>query len=143
MGAGTSMGFAMGSAFAVLTHTTGSVGPSQVPARGRRRKKLAQDAKGRLFPGLTAKGHEQASLAAAVGGLGWSRARDIARPANLGVLISAAPKVRAMAAAAVHAGLFGASKIEELLESRTRLTEEAYLAGLDEVKRVKAEDFLR
>ena len=45
MGAGTSMGFAMGSAFAVLTHTTGSVGPSQVPARGRRRNKLAQDAK--------------------------------------------------------------------------------------------------
>eukprot|EP00918_Siedleckia_nematoides_P096892 GHVU01212529.1.p1 GENE.GHVU01212529.1~~GHVU01212529.1.p1 ORF type:complete len:193 (-),score=23.77 GHVU01212529.1:752-1282(-) len=35
----------MGSAFAVLTHTTGSVGPSQVPARGRRRNKLAQDAK--------------------------------------------------------------------------------------------------
>ena len=45
MGAGTSMGFAMASSFAVLTHTTGSVGPSQVPARGRRRKKLAQDAK--------------------------------------------------------------------------------------------------
>jgi hypothetical protein len=67
----------------------------------------------RLFPGLTAEGREQASLAAAVGGLGWRRAKDTARPANLGALVSAGPKVRAMAAAAVHAGPIGAGQVDD------------------------------
>ena len=36
-----------------------------------------------LLPGMTTEGHEQATLAAAVGGLGWRRASERARPANL------------------------------------------------------------
>jgi broad specificity phosphatase PhoE len=102
-----------------------------------------QESMDRLFPGLTAEGREQASLAAAVGGLGWRRAKDTARPANLGALVSAGPKVRAMAAAAVHAGLIGAGQVETILEERTLRVETAYLGGLDEAERMKAEEFLR
>ena len=50
-----------------------------------------------LFPGLTSESHEQATLAPAYGGLGWRRASEIARPANLAGLVAAGPKVRAMA----------------------------------------------
>ena len=52
----------------------------------------------RLFPGVTSEGLEQASLSAKESGLGWRRALDVARPANLGGLIAAseghAPGVR-------------------------------------------------
>jgi hypothetical protein len=48
-----------------------------------------------------------------------------------------------MAAAAAHAGLIEAGELERLLEDRTRRVTGAYLSELDEVERVKAEDFLR
>ena len=50
----------------------------------------------RLVPGLSEQGHQQAALGAKVGGLGWRPAVDIALAANLGALISAAPKITAM-----------------------------------------------
>ena len=64
-----------------------------------------REAMDRLFPGLTPEAHEQATLAAVLGGLGWRRASDIAQAANLGALVAATPKVRSMAQAAVQAGL--------------------------------------
>ena len=97
----------------------------------------------RLFPGLSDEGHEQASFAAAFGGLGWRRASDTAQPAQLGAVVAAGPKVRSMAAAAVKAGLIGEGLLEERLAGKTRLLEEAFLRSLDEVEKVKAEDFLR
>ena len=57
--------------------------------------------------------------------------------------MAAGPKVRSMAAAAVHAGLLGVGQAEERLEAWTRRVEEAFLGELDELERVKAEDFLR
>jgi hypothetical protein len=99
--------------------------------------------KDRLFPGLGDESHEQASLAAAVGGLGWRGAAETARPANLGALVMGGPRVRAMTAAATHAGLLRAGQIEELLEAKTRQVEANYLSILDELERVKAEDFLQ
>eukprot|EP00959_Pyramimonas_sp_CCMP1952_P446434 9347246-Pyramimonas_sp.AAC.1 len=41
----------------------------------------------------------------ALGRLGWRRAKDAARPANLGALVAAVLRVRGMDAAAAHAGL--------------------------------------
>ena len=84
----------------------------------------------RMFPGISAERHEQATFAARNGGLGWRRASDTARPANLSSLVMAAPKVRAMAAAAVHAGLLREAKIEGLLDEKLRLLEAAYLSQL-------------
>jgi hypothetical protein len=102
-----------------------------------------QEAMNRLFPGLTAESHEQATLSAAVGGLGWRRASDTARVANLGALVSVGPRVRSMAAATAHAGLVPTGQLERRLEEKTRRATEAYLSDLDEVERVKAEDFMR
>ena len=97
----------------------------------------------RLFPGLAAESHAQAALGPAVGGLGWRRATEIARPANLGALIMAEPKVRSMAASAAHAGLLRAGQLEGRLAAKIRRVEMAYLEGLDEVDRVQAADLLR
>ncbi len=97
----------------------------------------------RLFPGPTTEGHEQATLAASVGGLGWRRASDVARPANLGALVMATPKVHSMAQAAARAGLLSDGQVEALLAERLREVEEAYLHTLDERERIRAEDFLR
>lgn len=96
----------------------------------------------RLFPGLGPESHEQASLGAALGGLGWRRATDTALPANLGALIMATPKVRTMAAAASHAGLLAPGQVEARIAARIARAEAAYLASLDELERVKAEEFL-
>ena len=97
----------------------------------------------RLFPGLSAEGHEQATLAPAYGGLGWRRASDIALPANLAALVMAGPKVRYMAEKAVHAGLLRAGQVEEHLAAKTRVAEETYMRGLDEREKLKATEFLR
>ena len=97
----------------------------------------------RLFPGLTAEGHEQATMAPAVGGLGWRRASDSALPANLGALVLAGPKIRAMAGDAVKAGLLRAGQVEERLTARTHRVTEAFLRGLDELERVRAQEFLQ
>ena len=96
----------------------------------------------RLFSGLTPEGHDQAALCAALGGLGWRKASDIARPANLAALVQTSPLVRGMAAVAVQAGLLPVGQLEAQLESDTQRAEFAYLEGLDEVERVKAEQFL-
>ena len=53
-----------------------------------------------------------------------------------------APKVRAMAEAAVHAGLLPNGKIEELFDDKQRSVESAYLQGLDEMERVRAVNFI-
>ena len=105
--------------------------------------RAAAEVKDRLFPGLTAESHDQASLAAAYGGLGWRRASDTALPANLGGLVMATPRVRSMAKAMVHAGLLREGQIEGALEERTRLVESAFLSTLDEVERTRAEEFLQ
>ena len=97
----------------------------------------------RLFPGLTPEGRAQAALGTPFGGLGWRRATDTARPANLGALVAVGPQVRSIAAAASHAGLLSPGQLEALLEAKTRRIEQAYLAELDEVDRVRAEEFLR
>eukprot|EP00973_Karenia_brevis_P002274 305165-Karenia_brevis.AAC.1 len=97
----------------------------------------------RLFPGMTPESHEQATLAAAVGGLGWRKASEVALPANLGALVMAAPKVRTMAAAAEKAGLLPVGSVDSLLQERTRQVEAAYMGRLDEFERVRAEVFLR
>ena len=96
----------------------------------------------RLFPGLTPAGHEQTTLGASVGGLGWRRATDTALPANLGALVMAAPKVKGMAAAAVHAGLLQPGQVEAQLAARTAAAEADFLGGLDELERVRATEYL-
>eukprot|EP00973_Karenia_brevis_P074451 10345271-Karenia_brevis.AAC.1 len=48
-----------------------------------------------------------------------------------------------MAAAAVKAGLLPAGAVEALLEMRTHEAKTAYLSKLDEVERVRAEEFLQ
>ena len=96
----------------------------------------------RLFPGLTDEGHEQATFAPMYGGLGWRRASHSARPANLSALTVAGPKVRHMAAAAVHAGLLRPGQVEESFAARARRAEDEYMQGLDERERVKAAEFL-
>ena len=96
----------------------------------------------RLFPGLTPESKDQASLSESYGGLGWRRVSDIARPANLAALLQTSPLVRGMAAAAVRAGLLPAGQLEAQLESTIQRVESAYLSGLDEVERVKAEQFI-
>ncbi len=97
----------------------------------------------RLFPGLTPEGHAQASLAASVGGLGWRRASETARPANLGALVSAGPHVQSMAAAAARAGLVRGGQLEARLARKTRQVEQAYLNELDEAERSRAMEFLQ
>ena len=96
----------------------------------------------RLFPGLPEEAVEQASLTPALGGLGWRRATETARPANLAALMMAGPKVRHMAACSVRAGLLDEGQVEERLEAKLRQVEVAFLQGLDEAERVKAESFL-
>ena len=96
----------------------------------------------RLFAGLPAEGHEQAALAAAFGGLGWRTASTTARPANLAALLQTGPKVRGMAAAAVHAGLLQVGQLEAKLDAWTQRVESAYLDNLDELERVKAEEYV-
>ncbi len=103
---------------------------------------VTESAMDRLFPGLTPEGREQATLAASVGGLGWRRARDVARAANLGALIMTIPKVRSMSAAAVRAGLLPEGGIEELLVGQVHEVEDVYLSDLDEAERERARDFL-
>ena len=54
----------------------------------------------------------------------------------------ATPKVRTMAAAAVHAGLLAPDQVESRIAARVECAEAAYLAALDELERIKTEDFL-
>ena len=96
----------------------------------------------RLFPGHTEEGHAQAALGAAVGGLGWRRATDSARPANLAALLMAAPAVGSMAEAATRAGLLRSGTLEASLDVRLSAVRRAYLDDLDELEKVKAEDFI-
>ena len=97
----------------------------------------------RLFPGLTDEGRQQATLAAAKGGLGWRTATDTARPANLGALTMAKPKVEYMARMAVHAGLLRPGLVEGHIAAKIESAQSAYLEHLDETERVKAMEFLR
>ena len=95
-----------------------------------------------LFPGLTKHGHQQAVLGAVVGGLGWRAATSVALPANLAALILGAPKIRGMAEAAVKAGLVPEGLLERRLDLKVESVKAAYLNELNEVERVKAQDFL-
>ena len=97
----------------------------------------------RLFHGVTDEGHIQASLSDAEGGLRWRQAQDVARPAHLGSLVAVGPRVRTMIQTCVVAGLLPAASLERRLSAVVDAAETAYLASLDEVERVKAEDFLR
>ncbi len=64
------------------------------------------------------------------------------QPTYLGALVMATPKVKAMGASAVRAGLLVDGQMEAKLEDRVRNAELAFLRSLDELERVKAEDFL-
>ena len=59
----------------------------------------------RLFPGFTDESREQATLSASQSGIGYKRARDVARPAHLGALVAAKPLIRDMIRSAATAGL--------------------------------------
>ena len=96
----------------------------------------------RLFPGITAEGHRQAALGAAVGGLGWRSAVKTVLPANLAALVLVAPMVRSMAASASRAGLLRPGQLEGRLDEQLRTVRASYLGELDEVEKVKAEEFL-
>jgi len=102
----------------------------------------SQAALGRLFPGISAEGHLQASLAVARGGLGWRRATDIALAANLAALVAATPKVHSMAKDVAKAGLMPLGLLEAAYAERTRAVREAFLATLDEAERVKASSYI-
>ena len=97
----------------------------------------------RLFPGLTSEGYEQASLGARESGLGWRLAQDVARPAHLGALVAASPRVKDMVRACASAGLLPADLLETRLDSLIATAEASYYSVLDEVEKVKAEEFLR
>ena len=96
----------------------------------------------RLFPGLTDESHEQASLAMKAGGLGWRRASDVARAANLSALVMARPFVRSLAAESTKAGVLPAGVLEAWLDAKTREVEESFLLTLDEADRPKATEYL-
>jgi hypothetical protein len=70
----------------------------------------------RLFPGLSPEGFEQATLSAKESGIGWRLARDVARPAHLGALVAACPRVKDMLKACTIAGL-PAGQVEDRLDS--------------------------
>ena len=71
----------------------------------------------RLVPGLTEDSMTQATLSAGQSGIGHKRARDIAAPAHLGVLIAATPRIQAMIQDAVWAGLLPKNPLETCLAS--------------------------
>ena len=96
----------------------------------------------RLFPGITAEGHEQSALSVSEGGLGWRTASDVARPAHLGALVATGPRIRAMIHSAAEAGLLSLEKMEARLEDVTDSARAAFLERLDEVERVRAEEFI-
>ena len=97
----------------------------------------------RLFPGITAEGHVQATLSAKESGLGCRQASDVARPAHLGALLAACPRVKDMLKECIVAGLLPVDQLENQLDGLIAAAEVSYLSELDESERVKAEDFLR
>ena len=97
----------------------------------------------RLLPGVTEDGVQQAALSDKQGGLGWRQALDVARPAHLGGLIAAAPRVKSMFRACEQAGLLSASRLQDRLSRTLSAAEATYLQSLDEVEKVRAEDFIR
>ena len=104
---------------------------------------IAKTTLDRLFPGLSSNGHEQASLACKVGGLGRQRAVDTALPANLSALILAAPKIRSMAEAAQRAGLIDERRVQAQLDRKVQAAHTAYLEGLGDLEKRCAETFLQ
>jgi len=85
----------------------------------------------------------QATLNANDGGLGWKSAAEVALPAHLGGLIAASPRIKSMIQAGSTAGLLPYDRLESRLDEILRVAEATFLAALDEVERVRAEDFLR
>ena len=96
----------------------------------------------RLVPGLTEEGHTQATLGVKSSGLGWKQASDVAGAAHLGGLIAAGPRVKSMIQAAAIAGLLPAAAIESRLDEGVSAAETSYLRSLDEVEKVRAEEFI-
>ena len=96
----------------------------------------------RLFPGVTQEGHEQSSLCMNQGGLGWRKILDVARPAHLGALVASGPRLKSMIQAAGVAGLLPVDRLEARLAQWARAAKDALLDSLDEVEKVRAEDFL-
>jgi len=96
----------------------------------------------RLFPGLTDEGFEQATLSAKESGLGWRQALDVARPAHLGALVAAYPRIKGMIKTCTEAGLLPTGNLENRLAELLRAAETAYFSVLDETEKIKAEDFL-
>jgi hypothetical protein len=97
----------------------------------------------RLFQGMTDEGHTQATLSAKEAGLGWREALDVARPAHLGCLVAVGPRVKAMIQSGAVAGLLPVASLERRLDGLVNAAETAFLATLDEIEKVKAEEFLR
>jgi hypothetical protein len=96
----------------------------------------------RLFPGLMEEGHDQASLGAAVGGLGWRSASHIAVAANLGALVQAAPKIISMIGDATKAGLVAPGLLEARLDAKAAELRSALLQQLDDAEKIRAQEFL-
>ena len=96
----------------------------------------------RMFPGIGEEGHQQATLAASAGGLGWRAAATTALPANLAALVLGAPKIKFMAKAATTAGLIPAGLMESMLDTKVASVRANFLNELHEVEKVKAEAFL-
>ena len=103
---------------------------------------VTKSATDRLFPGLTADGHEQATLTSVLGGIGWRRASDTAGPACLGARVMARPLVAWMADDAEKAGLLRSDIAKMIYESQTEAMTKEYLQTLDENEKVRAEAFI-
>lgn len=67
---------------------------------------------------------------------------DIARPAHLGSFIADGPHVNDMIQAAAVAGPVSAESLGARLDDITATAESTYLGQLDEVEKVRAEEFL-
>ena len=82
----------------------------------------------RFFPGYSEDSSEQATLSTSQSGIGYKRARDFARPAHLGALIAATPRILDMVRGAATAGLLPG---QPLLARPDTLIETATPALLD------------
>ena len=92
---------------------------------------------------MTAEGHVQATLSAKEAGVGFRQASDVARPAHLGAFVAACPRVKEMIKSCTVAGLLPVSQLENQLDEQIAAAEVSYLGVLDEIEKVKAEDFIR
>ena len=91
----------------------------------------------RLFPGFTEDSLVRATLSAGHFGIGYTRARDIAAPAQLGALMAARPRIQAVIQDAVTAGLLLKRPLEARLDVVIETATSTYLETLDDEDRVQ------